>query len=134
MLICVCITCQINTDFFFFFSDYDFEVNFTTSSVLKFTPNWRQDGRRLFCFAYNPNIIQATEGSWAKVVTAIGRLIEAENEEERDGNLKSQSTTTTINAVQSKLLASDSLLLDIKCKWSSFSFFSFYITLQFLSL
>lgn len=125
---------------FSFFSDYDFEVNFTTSSVLKFTPNWRQDGRRLFCIAYNPGIIAATEGAFQEVQTAIARLLaEDENEEngkgepqswERVGNLKSQSTTmhSSINsaAVLSKLVASDSLLLDIKCKWSSF-----YITLLY---
>ncbi|KAH9391365.1 hypothetical protein TYRP_006968 [Tyrophagus putrescentiae] len=111
-------------------SDYDFEVNFTTSSVLKFTPNWRQDGRRLLCVAYNPLILnQESE------LEQLRMTVEEEEEEEkegkkRDGNLKSQSTTTTkkkttkktiqspINAAAavSKLVASDSLLLDIKCK------------------
>ncbi len=100
--------------------------------MLKFTPNWRQDGRRLLCVAYNPLILnQESE------LEQLRMTVEEEEEEEkegkkRDGNLKSQSTTTTkkkttkktiqspINAAAaavSKLVASDSLLLDIKCKW-----------------
>lgn len=135
-------------------------MNFTTSSVLKFTPNWRQDGRRLLCLAYNPGITAAAAegGSLEEALqTAIARLPEEgeRGEEERDSaksrgkskvaNLKSQSTTTTTTswrrqssikaaAAASKLVASDSLLLDIKCKWCFFFLFLFLFTLLYITL
>ena len=104
--------------------------------MLKFTPNWRQDGRRLLCVAYNPLILNQ-ESELEQLRMTVEEEEEEEEGKKRDGNLKSQSTTTKktketiqspINAAAaavSKLVASDSLLLDIKCKWC-FAFFFFF--------
>ena len=108
---------------FFYFSDYDFEVNFTTSSVLKFTPNWKNDQRRLVCLAYNPTIVahsNVNRSTLADVMTPIG--VEPSNARIGINGIDSVWHTLPMghhhlqHQQRSKTFVTDSLVLDIKCK------------------